>query len=114
MPVTGAAGPPLATIGRKLSAMFRRALIDVLLQEPRSVSSIAREMGLRRGDVEDDLRHALRTARAAGYRVEVIPARCKSCDFVFGVDKLQKPGRCPACKGTRLFEPLIRIDKEGE
>ena len=94
--------------------MFRRALSDVLSHEPRSVSSIAREMGLRRGDLEDDLRHALRSARAAGHQIEIIPARCKSCDFVFGNDKLTKPGRCPACKATRLFEPLIRISKGGE
>jgi transcriptional regulator len=94
--------------------MFRRALIDVLSYEPRSVSSIAREMGLRRGDLEEDLRHALRSARAAGHQVEIIPARCKACDFVFGEEKLAKPGRCPACKGTRLFEPLIRVSKEGE
>ena len=94
--------------------MFRRALIDVLSHEPRSVSSIAREMGLRRGDLEDDLRHALRSARAAGHQIEIIPARCKSCDFVFGNDKLTKPSRCPACKATRLFEPLIRISKGGE
>lgn len=92
--------------------MFRRALIDVLSHEPRSVSSIARELGLRRGDVEDDLRHALRSARAAGHDVEIIPARCKSCDFVFSVEKLVKPGRCPACKGTRIYEPLIGISKE--
>ncbi len=89
--------------------VYRKALIDVLTREPRSVSSIAREMGLRRGDVEDDVRHALRSARAAGHRVEIIPARCKSCGFVFGEDKLAKPGRCPACRGTRLFEALIRV-----
>ena len=91
--------------------VFRRALIDVLTHEPRSVSALARELGLRRGDIEADLEHALRSARAAGHRVEVIPARCKSCDFVFGEDRLGKPERCPACKGTRLFEPLIRISK---
>jgi hypothetical protein len=22
---------------------------------------------------------------------------------------LTKPGRCPSCKGSRLFEPLIRL-----
>ena len=62
-----------------------------------------------RGDVESDLHHALRSARAAGHQIEVIPARCKTCDFVFDADKLTKPGRCPACKGTRLFEPMIRV-----
>jgi predicted Zn-ribbon and HTH transcriptional regulator len=89
--------------------MFRRALIEYLTQEPRSVSSLAREKGLRRADLEEDLRHALRSARAAGHEVEIIPARCKACGFVFDAGKLAKPSRCPACKGTRLFEALIRL-----
>jgi transcriptional regulator len=88
---------------------LRRHLIDLLSHEPRSASSIARELGMARGDVEEDLRHALRSARAAGHQVEVIPARCKECDFVFGEEKLSKPSRCPACKATRLYEPMIRI-----
>ena len=89
--------------------MFRKKLIELLSHEPRSVSSIAREMGLRRGDVEADLRHALRSAAAAGHAIEIIPARCKDCGFTFGDDRLVKPGRCPSCKGSRLFEPLIGI-----
>jgi predicted Zn-ribbon and HTH transcriptional regulator len=88
---------------------LRRVLIELLSDAPRSVSSIAREMGLPRRDAEGDLRHALRSAVAAGHRVEVIPARCKDCDFVFGEDRLSKPGRCPACKGSRVFEPQIRL-----
>lgn len=88
---------------------FRRQIIDLLSGEPRSASSIAREMGLRRGDIEEDLRHALRSAAAAGHRVEIIPARCKACGFAFGDDRLVKPGRCPACKGSRLFEAQIRL-----
>lgn len=87
---------------------FRRQLIELLSREPRSVSSLAREFGLTRRDIEDDLQHALRSARAAGYEIEILPARCKACGFVFSDDKLSKPSRCPACKGTRLFEPMIR------
>ena len=89
--------------------MFRHQLIDLLSQEARSASSLAREMGLRRGEIEDDLRHALRSAAAAGHRIEVIPARCKDCDFTFAEDRLVKPGRCPACKGSRIVEALMRI-----
>ena len=88
---------------------FRRQLIDLLSHDFRSASSLARELGMTRGDVEEDLRRALRSARAAGHDIEIVPARCKSCDFVFGEDRLLKPGRCPACKGSRLFEPMIRI-----
>jgi transcriptional regulator len=62
-----------------------------------------------RGDIEDNLPHAIRSAEAAGQRVEVIPARCKACNFVFGEDKLTKPSRCPACRGSRLHEPMLRL-----
>jgi len=88
---------------------YRKQLIDLLSSEFRSVSSLARELGMTRRDAEEDLRHALRSARAAGHDIEIVPARCKSCDFVFDATRLLKPGRCPACKGSRLFEPMIRI-----
>ena len=61
--------------------MFRKDLLSMLSTEPRSVSRIARELGLKRGDVEDDLRHLVRSARAAGHRITVVPARCRSCGF---------------------------------
>jgi hypothetical protein len=88
---------------------LRRHLIDVLSQEPRSVSSLARELGMGRGDVEADLRHLLRSARASGHAVQILPARCRTCEFVFAEDKLAKPSRCPMCKGTRLFEAQVCI-----
>ncbi len=89
--------------------VFRRHLIDLLSRQFRSVSSLARELGATRGTMEEDLRHAIRSARAQGHDVRVLPARCKSCDFVFGDEKLTKPSRCPACKGTRLYEPMIGL-----
>lgn len=89
---------------------FRRDLVALLTVQPRSVSSIARELQLDRKDVEDDLRHAIRSARAAGHTVVIEPARCRQCGFVFGPDKLSKPGKCPECRGSRIFEAQIRIE----
>ncbi len=89
--------------------MFRRSLIDLLTREPRSVSSLARELGLARGDVEDDLRHAIRSARASGQDVTVLPAKCRTCGFTFGAEKLSKPGKCPSCRGTRILEAQISV-----
>jgi predicted Zn-ribbon and HTH transcriptional regulator len=94
--------------------VFRRHLIDLLTHEARSISSLARDLGMTRGDVEDDLRHAIRSARAQGHDVQIVPARCKSCDFVFGEEKLTKPGKCPACRGTRIFEPMIRVEPRSD
>ena len=92
--------------------MTLRQQLREVLAEPRTASSLARELGLRRGDVEEDLRHAIRSARAAGERVTIEPARCKQCGFLFDAEKLSKPGKCPQCRGTRIFEPLISIERE--
>lgn len=89
---------------------FRRDLLTLLTVEPRSVSSLARALGSSRRDVEEDLRHVIRSARAAGHRVVVEPARCRACGFTFDEGKLLKPGKCPACRGTRLYEAQIRIE----
>jgi len=90
--------------------MFRKDLLKALTGTPRSVSSIARELGLKRADVEDDLRHLIRSARAAGHRVVVQPARCRACGFTFAEDKLSKPGKCPACRGTWVYEPQVSVE----
>ena len=79
--------------------------------QPRSVSSLARELGLSRRDIEVDLHHMIRSARAAGHRIVLVPARCKSCGFTFGDDKLMKPGKCPVCHESRIFEPQIGVER---
>lgn len=88
---------------------LRKDLVAHLSHEPRSVSRLARELGLSRADVEDALRHMIRSARAAGHNVVVLPARCRACGFVFDEDKLTKPGKCPACRQSRIFEPQISV-----
>lgn len=90
--------------------MFRKNLLEAVSAQPRSVSSIARELGLKRGDVEEDLRHAIRSARAQGRRVVIEPAKCRACGFTFGEDKLLKPGKCPKCRGTWLYEAQISVE----
>jgi len=87
---------------------LRRQLREVLTT-PRTASWLARELNTRRDEVEEDLRHAIVSARAAGEAVTIEPARCKTCGFLFDEERLSKPGRCPSCRGTRIFEPLISI-----
>jgi len=89
---------------------LRRDLLSSLSQEPRSVSRLARELRLPRAEVEDALRHMIRSARAAGHRITVVPARCRACGFTFGEDRLIRPGRCPLCRESRIFEPQISVE----
>jgi predicted Zn-ribbon and HTH transcriptional regulator len=86
-----------------------RRQIQEALAQPRTVSWLARELGRDRRQVAEDVEHALRSARAAGGRVAIVPARCKACGFVFDEGKLLKPGKCPQCRGSRIFEALVSI-----
>jgi predicted Zn-ribbon and HTH transcriptional regulator len=97
------------SIGEEGVLTYRRDLLAVLRAGPRTASSLARELGLERRDIEGELRHVLRSARAAGESIAIEPARCKTCGFVFDGDRLTKPGRCPECRGSRIYEPLISI-----
>ena len=90
--------------------VFRRDVIALLKASPRTASSLARELGLRRTEMDEELGPSLRSAQAAGHAVLVEPARCRACGFVFDTNRLTKPSKCPACRGTRVFEPLVRIE----
>ena len=80
-----------------------------MLRQPRTSSSIAHELKLTRDEVEDHLKHLLKSAKTAGQHVKIEPARCRNCGYSFSQDKISKPGKCPECKGTHLYEPLIQI-----
>ena len=58
---------------------------------------IARHLEVSHKDVEDDLRHLIKSLKHADYRLVVTPAYCRKCDFTFNKDKLHKPGKCPNC-----------------
>ncbi len=90
---------------------LRKDLMMLLSVQPRSASSIARALGLKSRDVAEELHHMIRSARAAGRRVVIDPARCRACGFMFGEEKLSKPGKCPACRGTRIHEAQIKVEE---
>ena len=89
---------------------LRRDLLAYLSHEPRSVSRLAQKLRLPHPDVEDALRHMIRSARAAGHRIVVVPAQCRACGFTFDQDRLTRPGRCPECRESRILEPQISVD----
>ena len=90
--------------------MFRKDLLELLRTTPRSVADIAAQLQLRPDDVEDDLRHLLKSVRHTGHRVTITPARCRHCGFTFHADKLHKPGKCPRCRQTWISAPRVHIE----
>lgn len=85
--------------------------MELLRDHPASLQELARLLVIHPREVEDDLRHLIRSLRNQPYQAIITPAACKKCGFVFNRDKIHKPGKCPVCKGTWISEPLISIEE---
>lgn len=81
----------------------------MLLHYPMSIRDIARALELSPRDVEQDIRHLLKSLKQSAYGAVVTPAQCRKCGFTFQDDKLRKPGKCPACHSTWIKEPQIEV-----
>jgi hypothetical protein len=89
--------------------MFRRDLIPLLLDKKMSLSEIARSVGEKPKDVIEALTHLAKSSRHSDHELVMVPAECRKCGLEFSTEKISRPGKCPNCKGTWIFEPLIGI-----
>lgn len=89
--------------------MFRRKLIDLLMNRPMSVRDIARLEQVGPREIADDIQHLLKSLRHTEFTAHVTPACCRKCGFEFGPDKLTKPSKCPECHSTWTTEPRIMV-----
>jgi len=92
-----------------LKTILRKDLIDLLLDTPMSLNDVRRHVKAPTKTIENDLFHLFKSLKHTEYQEEIIPAKCRKCDFTFSREKVSKPSRCPECKGTWLFEPRISI-----
>lgn len=89
--------------------MFRRDLIPLLLDQQLTLSEIARAVHEKPKDVIDALKHLAQSSRHGDYELVIEPAECRKCGFEFSADKFSRPGKCPECRSTWIFEPLIGV-----
>ncbi len=92
--------------------MFRKNLIERLLNNPMTVSQIARLADESPSRIADDLNHILRSLKHTNYTAVVEPAHCRACGFEFSAEKLTKPSKCPECHSTWVLEPKIGIENK--
>jgi transcriptional regulator len=94
-------------------ATVRGALEAELATAPEegfTARELSARVGISEKDVAGHLEHLEKSLRAGGAALEVLPAECLACGFVFRDRKrLSRPGSCPECRSTRLAPPAFRI-----
>ena len=90
---------------------IRQEMIDLLAEgEGVGAREISQTFGIPEREIYGHLEHIARSLKARGLRLEVEPARCLDCGFVFRKRrKLTPPGHCPSCRGSHLQRPRYRL-----
>lgn len=88
----------------------RQAIARILATGPHTAYELSALVHLREKDVVPHLEHLARSLRRTGRRLDVDPARCRDCDFVFRErTRLGRPSACPRCHGQHVSAPVFRV-----
>lgn len=89
---------------------MRQRLRNLLREADHDLRSLSQALGVPEREVDAHLAHVRRSLAAEGGRLQVQPAQCLVCGFVFeDRRRFKRPGRCPRCRQTRLSYPVFRI-----
>lgn len=102
------AKPPTVPAPRLSS--LRQQIASLLEAGPLTAREISAAVGIPEKAVYGHLEHLRRSLHAQPRRLQITPATCRHCGFVFAKrERLARPGRCPVCRGESLTEPLFAI-----
>lgn len=91
---------------------IRKEILSLLQEQTLSAKEISAEVHISEKDVYEHLEHIERSTHKTGHHLNVIPAECLKCGFIFRKrERLKKPGRCPICHGEKIQEPLFAIEE---
>ena len=87
----------------------RQQIRELLEQRWWTLDGLAREFGVAKRIIVDDLQHIARSV-APRHRIQIQAPRCSECGFHFkDRSRFNDPSRCPRCKNEHLSPQAFRI-----
>lgn len=95
---------------RTAGETIRHAIMALLGEGALSAREISTAVHLPQKEVYAHLAHIRRSLHATGAVLEMVPARCRKCGFVFAKrERMAPPGKCPVCRGEAILDPLFHL-----
>lgn len=89
---------------------IRRSIMAELGEGPLPAREISGRVGIPEKEVAGHLEHILASLKGSGRPLEIHPAVCVQCGFVFAKrTRLTRPGKCPVCKSGSIQAPLFSL-----
>ena len=88
----------------------RRRILSLLSDRSLTARQISAEVGIPEREVYAHIPHVKRSVARQGGRLEVTPAECRKCGYMFRKrERPDRPGRCPVCRSESISEPLFAV-----
>ncbi|MDH4331549.1 MAG: transcriptional regulator [Desulfobulbaceae bacterium] len=102
--------PRKPVIPRIAQETTRHAIMALLGEGPVSAQDISTAAHLPEKEVYSHLEHIRRSLHATGGVLEITPAECARCGFVFAKrERMTTPGKCPVCRNEAIRDPLFSL-----
>lgn len=99
-------------IPRSAQETIRHAISELIGKQTFSALALSAEISIPEKEVYGHLEHIRRSIHPSGALLQVTPAECLKCGFVFSKrDRLTPPSRCPICRHEAILAPLFAIRK---
>jgi len=90
---------------------IRHNIISALMGKTLSAKELSGIVRISEKEVYEHLQHIQMTVGHSGHSLNITPAECRRCGFVFRKrERLKRPGRCPICRSESIEEPLFVIE----
>jgi predicted Zn-ribbon and HTH transcriptional regulator len=89
---------------------IRESIASELREAPLTARELSERLGVAEREIGPHVEHLGRSLRARREQLVLDPPHCLGCGFVFAQRaRPSKPGRCPACRATRIAPPRFSI-----
>lgn len=88
----------------------RQRIADRLRREPLPPSTLASEFSIRTADALTHVEHIAESLEPTDEQLLVAPPECRDCGFTGFDDLINRPSRCPDCKGEEIAEPRFVVE----
>lgn len=89
---------------------LRQRMMALLGAQECGVRDISQALHVSEKEVADHLTHIRRSLAGGPQSLEIRPAECLACGFIFkDRRRFSRPGRCPRCRQTRISMPRFSV-----
>ena len=88
----------------------REHIIELLEEKEMSLKELGDVLNVPVKTIAQDIESVRKTIRSEGKKIEVQPAVCKACEYIFhGRTRVSDPHKCPKCHSERISSQNFRI-----